>query len=131
LARSRQYAARLDAASWSKACPDLGQNLCMGVAYEPKERRGASRARGRRAAAAERWKVLPLTPAPLPSERSGQADVNGISIHYAIYGEGSPVIMLHGGMANADYWGHQIPALAPRHTVIVMDSRVARPLGST
>jgi pimeloyl-ACP methyl ester carboxylesterase len=75
--------------------------------------------------------VLPLTPAPLPSERSGQADVNGISIHYAIYGEGSPVIMLHGGMANADYWGHQIPALAPRHTVIVMDSRVARPLGST
>jgi pimeloyl-ACP methyl ester carboxylesterase len=73
--------------------------------------------------ATERWKVLPPTPAPLPSERSGQADVNGISIHYAIYGEGSPVIMLHGGMANADYWGHQIPALAPRHTVIVMDSR--------
>jgi pimeloyl-ACP methyl ester carboxylesterase len=75
------------------------------------------------ATAAERWKVLPPTPAPLPSERSGQAAVNGIGIHYAIYGEGSPVIMLHGGMANADYWGHQIPALAPHHTVIVMDSR--------
>jgi pimeloyl-ACP methyl ester carboxylesterase len=73
--------------------------------------------------ATERWKVLPPTPAPLPSERSGQADVNGIRIHYAICGEGSPVIMLHGGMANADYWGYQIPALAPRHTVIVMDSR--------
>jgi pimeloyl-ACP methyl ester carboxylesterase len=72
---------------------------------------------------AERWKVLPPTPAPIPSERSGQADVNGISIHYAVYGEGSPVILLHGGMANADYWGNQVPALAPHHTVIVMDSR--------
>ncbi len=36
---------------------------------------------------------------------------------------GSPVILLHGGLANADYWGNQIKALAPYHTVIVMDSR--------
>jgi pimeloyl-ACP methyl ester carboxylesterase len=75
------------------------------------------------ASAAERWKVLPPTPAPIPSKRSGQANANGISIHYAVYGEGSPVILLHGGLANADYWGNQIPALAQRHTVIVMDSR--------
>jgi pimeloyl-ACP methyl ester carboxylesterase len=75
------------------------------------------------ASAAKRWKVLPPTPAPIPSERSGQADANGISIHYAVYGEGSPVILLHGGLANADYWGHQVRALAPHHTVIVMDSR--------
>lgn len=75
------------------------------------------------ASAAERWEVLPPTPAPIPSERSGQADANGISIHYAIYGEGSPVILLHGGLANTDYWGNQIVALAPHHTVIVMDSR--------
>jgi pimeloyl-ACP methyl ester carboxylesterase len=75
------------------------------------------------ARAAKRWKVLPPTPAPIPSERSGQAQANGISIHYAVYGEGSPVILLHGGLANADYWGNQIPALALHHTVIVMDSR--------
>jgi pimeloyl-ACP methyl ester carboxylesterase len=73
--------------------------------------------------AAERWKVLPPTPAPIPSERSGAADANGISIHYTVYGGGSPVILLHGGLANADYWGNQIPALAPHHTVIAMDSR--------
>jgi pimeloyl-ACP methyl ester carboxylesterase len=66
---------------------------------------------------------LPPTPAPIPSTRSGQADANGISIYYAVYGKGSPVILLHGGLANADYWGNQIPALAPHHTVIVMDSR--------
>jgi pimeloyl-ACP methyl ester carboxylesterase len=73
--------------------------------------------------AAERWEVLPPTPAPIPSERSGQANANGISIHYAVYGQGSPVILLHGGLANGDYWGSQIQALAPHHTVIVMDSR--------
>jgi pimeloyl-ACP methyl ester carboxylesterase len=73
--------------------------------------------------AAERWKVLPPTPAPIPSARSGEADANGISIHYAVYGAGSPVILLHGGLASADYWGNQIPALALHHTVIAMDSR--------
>jgi pimeloyl-ACP methyl ester carboxylesterase len=67
--------------------------------------------------------ALPLTPAPILSKRSGQADANGISIYYAVYGKGSPVILLHGGLANADYWGNQIPALARHHTVIVMDSR--------
>ncbi len=73
--------------------------------------------------APERWKSLPATPAPIPSDRSGHADANGVSIYYAVYGAGPPVILLHGGLANADYWGHQVPALAPHHTVIVMDSR--------
>src|SRR5467141_1175800 len=73
--------------------------------------------------AAERWSVLPPTPAAIPSERSGQADANGISIHYAVYGQGSPVILLHGGLANTEYWGNQIQALAPHHTGIVMDRR--------
>jgi pimeloyl-ACP methyl ester carboxylesterase len=76
-----------------------------------------------RASAAERWEMLPPTPAPIHSERSGQANANGISIYYAVYGQGSPVILLHGGLANADYWGNQIKAFAPFHMVIVMDSR--------
>ena len=72
------------------------------------------------ASATERWEVLPPTPAPIHSERSGQANANGISIHYAVYGQGSPVILLHGGLANADYWSNQIKALASHHTVIVI-----------
>lgn len=71
----------------------------------------------------ERWQVLPPTPKRIPTERSGYAKVNEINIYYAEYGYGSPVILLHGGLANADYWGNQIKALAPYHTVIVMDSR--------
>ena len=75
------------------------------------------------ALAAERWETLPATPAPIATDRSGQAQVNGISIHYAIYGQGSPVIFLHGGLANTDYWGNQVPPVATHHTVILMDSR--------
>jgi pimeloyl-ACP methyl ester carboxylesterase len=74
--------------------------------------------------AAERWEELPPTPAPVPTERRGQADVNGISIYYAIYGHGAPVILLHGGLANSDYWGKQVKALVDaNHSVVLMDSR--------
>ncbi len=75
------------------------------------------------AIAAERWEMLPPTPAPIHSEHSGEARINGIRIYYVVYGQGSPVILLHGGLANSDYWGNQIQALAQYHTVIVMDSR--------
>jgi len=59
--------------------------------------------------AAERWETLPPTPAPVATDRSGQAQVNGISIHYAIYGQGSPVIFLHGGLANTGLLGRPDP----------------------
>ena len=75
------------------------------------------------ALANERWETLPPTPAPIATDRGGRAQVNGISIHYAIYGRGSPVIFLHGGLANTVYWGNQVPAVAAHHTVILMDSR--------
>jgi pimeloyl-ACP methyl ester carboxylesterase len=75
------------------------------------------------ALASERWETLPPTPAPIATDRDGQAQVNGISIHHAIYGHGSPVIFLHGGLANTDYWGNQVAAVAAHHTVILMDSR--------
>ncbi|WP_316232900.1 alpha/beta hydrolase [Bradyrhizobium sp. SZCCHNPS2010] len=79
-------------------------------------------------AAAEPWEMLPPTPQPVATRRAGQAAVNGIKIYYRVYGQapqqgGTPVILLHGGLANADYWGHQVEALAPHHMVVVMDSR--------
>ncbi|CCB66611.1 alpha/beta fold hydrolase [Hyphomicrobium sp. MC1] len=74
-------------------------------------------------AATERWETLPPTPAPISSDRSGTIEANGIRLHYAIYGKGSPVVFLHGGLANTDYWGLQVPAVAAHHTVILIDSR--------
>ncbi len=70
-----------------------------------------------------RWMDLPATPRLPHPERSGHAPVNGIKLWYAVFGQGEPVIFLHGGLANADYWGLQVPVVARRAQVIVMDSR--------
>ena len=71
----------------------------------------------------ERWQTLPPTPPPVARETSGLAPVNGIEIFYATIGTGDPVVLLHGGLANSDYWGNQVQALAARHQVVLMDSR--------
>jgi pimeloyl-ACP methyl ester carboxylesterase len=74
-------------------------------------------------AQSRRWQRLPPTP-KLPSAlRSGYAPVNGIKLWYAVFGQGQPVIFLHGGLANANYWGLQVPSVAQHYQVIVMDSR--------
>jgi pimeloyl-ACP methyl ester carboxylesterase len=70
-----------------------------------------------------RWMTLPPTPGLPTPQASGLAPVNCISIWYATFGSGPPVILLHGGLANSNYWGNQVPALAESHRVIVMDSR--------
>ena len=70
-----------------------------------------------------RWMTLPPTPTLPKPETSGYAPVNGVKIWYATFGSGPPLILLHGGLANADYWGHQVPVLAKTNRVIVMDSR--------
>jgi pimeloyl-ACP methyl ester carboxylesterase len=75
------------------------------------------------AAAAERWQTLPPTPPPVQGETTGYVAVNGIRLFYAATGEGPPVVLLHGGLANSDYWGNQVAALAPHHRVILVDSR--------
>jgi pimeloyl-ACP methyl ester carboxylesterase len=69
------------------------------------------------------WDVLPPTPALPTPERAGLAAVNDIKLWYAEWGHGTPVILLHGGLANSNYWGHQIPALARHYRVIALDSR--------
>jgi len=75
------------------------------------------------AQATEIWRTLPKPP-PMPQPReSGTAPVNGIRMYYALYGEGPPVLLIHGGLGHADIWGFQVPALSKDHTVIVADSR--------
>jgi pimeloyl-ACP methyl ester carboxylesterase len=69
------------------------------------------------------WNVLPPTPSLPKAAHSGYAPVNGIKIWYAVFGHGQAVILLHGGLANSNYWGNQVPALAKHYQVIVMDSR--------
>lgn len=73
--------------------------------------------------AAPPWLRLPSTPTLPAPEHSGSAPINGIKIWYAEFGQGAPVILLHGGLANANYWGDLVPVLAKIYHVIVMDSR--------
>jgi len=75
------------------------------------------------AQAVPKWMTLPATPALPKADVSGTAPVNGIRIWYAEFGRGEPVLFVHGGLANANYWGNQIRALRDRYRVIVMDSR--------
>ena len=77
--------------------------------------------------AEQQWLTLPPTPSLPQAAQSGYAPVNGIKIWYASFGtkeaRGEPVILLHGGLANANYWGNQVKALQSRYRIIVMDSR--------
>ncbi|WP_027545572.1 alpha/beta fold hydrolase [Bradyrhizobium sp. WSM2254] len=73
--------------------------------------------------AAPRWLNLPPTPTLPRATQSGFAPVNGIKVWYAKFGRGEPVLLLHGGLANGNYWGHQVRALQRRYQVIVMESR--------
>ena len=78
---------------------------------------------GTPALATPQWLNLPPTPSLPKAARSGLAPVNGIKIWYATFGHGESVVMLHGGLASADYWGRQVRALQTHYQVIVMDSR--------
>ncbi len=70
-----------------------------------------------------RWKTLPPVPALPAPERSGHADVNGIRMYYAMFGHGSPVLLIHNGLGSGDDWGGEVPILAKEHTIIVADTR--------
>jgi len=72
---------------------------------------------------AERWATLPAFP-PMPTAKtSGMAPVNDIKMYYAEYGEGDPILFIHGGLGSADVWGYQVAEFAKDHLVIVADSR--------
>jgi pimeloyl-ACP methyl ester carboxylesterase len=75
------------------------------------------------AQSAERWAELPAFPSMPVAKTSGMADVNDIKMYYAEYGEGEPILFIHGGLGNADVWGHQVADFAKDHRVIVADSR--------
>ncbi|AUW45184.1 alpha/beta hydrolase [Rhizobium beringeri] len=75
------------------------------------------------AQSAERWAELPAFPSMPVAKKSGMADVNDIKMYYAEYGEGDPILFIHGGLGNAEVWGHQVADFAKDHLVIVADSR--------
>lgn len=56
-----------------------------------------------------------------PTE-SGYADVSGLKMYYEVYGEGKPVVLLHGSYMNIPLnWSHIIPLLAKDRKVIAAE----------
>ncbi|HWQ31679.1 MAG TPA: alpha/beta hydrolase [Blastocatellia bacterium] len=53
----------------------------------------------------------------------GLASVNDIQMSYETHGEGTPLILLHGGLGNVGSWENQIPVLSRHYRVIAVDSR--------
>ena len=73
--------------------------------------------------AEDRWMTIPKPPAMPAPASTGKAPVNGIEMYYATYGAGDPVLLIHGGLGNADIWSNQVADLMKDHLVIVADSR--------
>lgn len=80
------------------------------------------------------WETLPATPHLPGTIGTGYVNTTeGASIWYGVFGRelsetarrgGTPVLFLHGGFANSDYWGYQIAALNDvRRTILAIDTR--------
>jgi pimeloyl-ACP methyl ester carboxylesterase len=56
-----------------------------------------------------------------PAE-SGYAPVNGIKVYYEVYGEGKPLVLLHGAFYTIEMnWGQLIPELSKTRKVIAIE----------
>lgn len=74
--------------------------------------------------AGEAWRTLPPTPGLPAAAAKGFVSHDGARIYWRSFGEGPAVILLHGGLANGEYWGNQVRALVRAHDrAIVIDSR--------
>jgi pimeloyl-ACP methyl ester carboxylesterase len=79
------------------------------------------------AEAAEVWQSLPPTPALPRGTAEHYINIHGDRLWYAEWGvqaKGTPVLLLHGGFGNSNYFGALIPFLAAHgYHVIALDSR--------
>lgn len=59
---------------------------------------------------------------PLTPETAAYADVNGLKLYYEVYGQGQPIVLLHGSFMTIPLnWSHIIPLLAQNRRVIVAE----------
>lgn len=108
----------------------VSRALCLSpLAALPVRLPGAA-GRGAAASPAPRvsWDALPPTPAlPRPDASGILQGQGGARLFHAQFGPrpaaGEPVLLLHGGLANSDWWGHLVPVLATNRRVVALDTR--------
>lgn len=54
---------------------------------------------------------------------SGYAEINGARLYYEIAGSGTPLVMIHAGIADCRMWDHEFEAFADSHLVMRFDMR--------
>ena len=59
---------------------------------------------------------------PTPT-KSGYVPVTGGKVYYASYGEGAPLVLLHGGLMTIEAFGPVLPALAATREVIAIEAQ--------
>ena len=60
--------------------------------------------------------------ATLKPTDTGYADVNGLTMYYEVYGQGQPLLLLHGSYMSIPLnWSHIIPLLAKDRQVIATE----------
>ncbi len=75
-----------------------------------------------------------LIVSPVPAQSPGEAttstptstarvEVNGVALYYEIHGEGSPLVMLHGGVNPSDMFGAPLAEMAKAHKVYAIHMR--------
>jgi pimeloyl-ACP methyl ester carboxylesterase len=63
----------------------------------------------------------PMMQTTIAPKQTGQVPANGVNYYYAIYGEGEPLLLLHGGLGQIEMFGPNLAALAVGRTVIGVD----------
>ena len=58
----------------------------------------------------------------MKTQQTGYADVNGIKMYYEIYGEGKPLVLIHGGGSTIQTtYGRVLPLFAKKYKVIAVE----------
>ena len=51
------------------------------------------------------------------------AKINGTELYYEVHGQGSPLVLAHGGASNHISWYRQVVGFRGQHTVVTYDQR--------
>ncbi len=71
------------------------------------------------------WAIVTQAQIPYGSNKAvgKRIQVGDISMYYEIYGNGEPLILLHGGFGSSEMMGGMIAAFSKKYRVIAVDSR--------